>query len=338
MGKTIAGAKAVILAGGGGERFWPLSTPKRPKQFLDVFGGKSLLRQTVSRLAGVFAPEDFFVVTSRSFVTVTRRELPEVPRSNVIGEPMRRDTGAAVALGVAAASAGCDGDPVLVFLPADQMVGRPAAFRTAIRKAMAVAKREPRIVTLGISPDRAATEYGYVDPKKGRFVEKPPADKAAEYVKKGFLWNAGMFIARSSVFKKAFSDHAPGLMPVFDAAGGRGASSFRSLGALYSSLPRVSFDYAVMEKLPRVEVVAADCGWDDVGGYGAFRRHFPVDANGNVVRGDCALIDSSGNICISNSVRVSILGVDNLVVVATRDGVLVVPKSRASEIKRFFAK
>ena len=327
--------RAIILAGGSGERFWPLSTPERPKQFLKIFGGKSLIRQSVERLAGFAGSDDIFVVTSGALVAATRKELPEIPSANIVGEPMRRDTGAAVALGVARAAAGAAGDPVLAFFPADQLITRPAAFRAALRKAVTRAKAVNTIVTLGIRPDRPATGYGYVDPKSGCFFEKPSVSRARSYLKRGFLWNAGMFIARASVFRNAFETHAPELRAVFAACGG-GRISAAGLKKLYDSLPRISFDYAVMEKLPRVEVVPVDCGWDDVGGYAAFDRHFPHDDRGNVLDGECRLVDAEGSICVSRGAGISLLGVKNLVVVATRDSVLVADKSRVGDMKLLF--
>ena len=329
--------RAIVLAGGSGERFWPLSTPERPKQFLNIFGGKSLIRQSMERLSGLAGASDVFVVTSAALAAATRRELPDVPKENIVGEPMRRDTGAAVALGVAKAAANMSGDTVLAFFPADQLITRPAAFRTALRKAISRAKAADTVVTLGIKPDRPATGYGYIDPKSGRFFEKPTESKARSYLKKGFLWNAGMFIARASVFRSAFETHAPQLMAVFGACDG-GRTSQAALKKLYEALPRISFDYAVMEKLPRVEVVPADCGWDDVGGYTAFDRHFPHDDGGNVVDGPCRLLDAEGNICVSRGAAISLLGVRNLVVVATRNAVLVADKSRVGDMKKLLAR
>ena len=337
MENKTSSLRAIILAGGSGERFWPLSTSERPKQFLGIFGGKSLIRQSVERLSGLAEPGDVFVVTSAALAAATRRELPEVPPENVVGEPMRRDTGAAVAMGVAKAASRAAGDPVLAFFPADQLVTRPSAFRAALRKAVARARSADTVVTLGIHPDHPATGYGYVDPKSGRFFEKPTEARARAYLKRGFLWNAGMFIARASVFRAAFEAHAPELMPVFSAFG-RARVTQASLRALYDRLPRISFDYAVMEKLPRVEVVPADCGWDDVGGYAAFDRHFPHDGAGNVVDGECRLLDAGGNICVSRGAAISLLGVKNLVVVATRDAVLVADKSRVGDMKKLLAR
>ena len=169
-----------------------------------------------------------------------------------------------------------------------------------------------------------------MDPVRGTFVEKPDAQKAAQYLRRGFLWNAGMFIARCRVFRNAFTAHAPSLLPLLSR---RRRGSLRSA---YEQLPRISFDYAVMEKLPRVAVVKGDFGWDDVGSYGAFDRYFPHDSHRNVREGPCTVVEAEGNICVARSARISLLGVKNLVVVTTPDAVLVADKSRLSEMKRLF--
>ena len=312
MKKSMSRFKAVILAGGSGERFWPLSTPERPKQFLDVFGGGSLIRQAFTRLEGLVEPKDVFVITSSALVGATRKELPELPRSNIVGEPIRRDTGAAVALGTG-----------------DQMVLKPAVFRRTVARAVAVAERRDTVVTIGIRPTYPATGYGYVDPSRGTFVEKPSAAKARGYLKKGYLWNAGMFIARRDVFLSSFAAHAPALLPLATMTRATPAR----IKAVYEPLPRISFDYAVMEKLPRVAVVNGDFGWDDVGSYGAFDRYFPHDSHGNVREGPCTVVEANGNICVARSARISLLGVSNLVVVTTPHSVLVADKSRLGEMK-----
>jgi mannose-1-phosphate guanylyltransferase len=363
--------KAVILAGGSGERFWPLSTPERPKQFLRVFGGESLIRQALARLDGLVSPEDAFVVTTKSLVAATRKELPEVPKGNIVGEPMRRDTGAAVALGVGLAI-GSDrvglgsssfskplkahkptisdanltlndpnstlSDPVVGFFSSDQMVAKPKEFRKAVKKAVAIARRKDAIVTIGIKPDYPATCFGYISPKTRTFVEKPDAEKAKKYVKAGYLWNAGMFIARASVFRGAFAAHAPELECLAKTGSGAKPLAPAILPRIYAALPKISFDYAVMEKAKNVEVVPGDFGWDDVGSFAAFDRYFPHDARGNVREGPCNVIEADGNICVARSARISLLGVKNLVVVTTPDAVLVADKSRLTDMKRLFAK
>ena len=336
--------KAIILAGGSGERFWPLSTPEKPKQFLRVFGGESLIRQSVSRLKGLVKPKDVFVITSKQLVAATRKELPEIPKQNVIGEPMRRDTGAAIALGVGIASVSVrkrqtvndskgPNDPILGFFSSDQMVMNPEMFRKVVSAAIAKAKRTDSIVTIGIKPEYPATGFGYVNPKTGKFVEKPNERKAKEYLRKGYLWNAGMFIGRAETFRAAFAAHAPELMPLVSVSG---AAGVRALPKTYEPLPKISFDYAVMEKLKNVEVVRGDFGWDDVGSYGAFDKYFPHDSRGNVREGPCTVVEADGNICVARSARISLLGVKNLVVVTTPDAVLVADKSRITEMKRLF--
>ena len=286
-GKSSMSFKAVILAGGSGERFWPLSTPERPKQFLRVFGGASLIRQAVSRLDGLVSPEDAFVVTTKSLVAATRKELPEVPKGNIVGEPMRRDTGAAVALGVGLAAGVAD--PVVGLFSSDQMVANPKAFRKVVLKAVALARRKPVIVTLGIKPDYPATCFGYISPKTRAFVEKPDAEKAKKYVKAGYLWNAGMFIARASVFRGAFAAHAPELEKLANIGASAKSIASAGLARLYSALPKISFDYAVMEKAKNVEVVPGDFGWDDVGSCAAFDKYVPHDARGNGREGPCTV-------------------------------------------------
>lgn len=313
--------KAVILAGGSGARFWPLSTPERPKQFLDIFGSESLIRQAVSRLTGFVEPENIFVVTSKALASMTRKELPELPRANIIGEPMRRDTAAAVALGVEAASEG-----IIGFFPADQMIGKPKAFQAALKKAIKIAEKVPRIVTLGIKPSYPATGFGYINPKSGKFVEKPNAETAAEYVKAGYLWNAGMFIASTSTFKAQFAAHAPHLL------------GLKATTKAYEPLPKISFDFAIMEHQDKVEVVPADCAWDDVGSYAAFEKHFKPDRRGNICLGATRVVDTSDSIVIGNGTPVSLLGVTGLVVVSTKNGILVMSKAEIPNLKKLFQK
>ena len=322
--------KAIILAGGSGERFWPLSTPEKPKQFLNVFGGESLIRQSVSRLKGLVKPEDVFVITSKALVAATRKELPEIPKANIVGEPMRRDTGAAVALGVGVASRTGRDDCVLGFFPSDQLAANPAAFRKVVAEAIRRAKAKDAIVTLGIKPTFPATGYGYVNPKSGQFVEKPNVAKAKAYLKKGFLWNAGMFIGRAEVFKAAFAAHAPALVSLF-------TTSVSRLKSSYEPLPRISFDFAVMEHLKNVEVVKGDFGWDDVGSYAAFDKHFARGADGNIVLGDVKAVETDGCTAVAKGARIALLGVRDLVVVTTKDAVLVVAKDKVAELKKLFA-
>lgn len=330
--------RAVILAGGSGERFWPLSTPEMPKQFLSIFGGQSLIRQSVTRLAGLVQPKDIFIITSAALVRQTRRELPEIPARNIVGEPMRRDTGAAVALGVGVAGKG--DKHVLGFFPADHLVAKPASFRAALKKAIRLSTTTTQndnpspIVTLGIKPTYPATDFGYIDPKRGVFVEKPDAAKARQFLRRGYLWNAGMFIATADTFRRAFAAYAPALSNL---SAVHQPLSANQLTKTYAALPRISFDYAVMEKYANVSVVPGDFGWDDVGSYIAFDKYFKHDANGNVLEGEGRAIDASDNIIVARQNKISVLGVKNLVVVSTPSGILVADKAHLGDMKKLFA-
>jgi mannose-1-phosphate guanylyltransferase len=220
------------------------------------------------------------------------------------------------------------------------MVAKPKEFRKVVKKAVALARRKVAIVTIGIKPDYPATCFGYISPKTRAFVEKPDAEKAKKYVKAGYLWNAGMFIARASVFRGAFAAHAPELEKLANIGVSAKSIAPAGLARLYAALPKISFDYAVMEALSReggVGVVPGDFGWDDVGGYGAFDRYYPHDANGNVADGRCAIVDGRDLICVSKGPRVAVMGVSGLVVVATKDAVLVTCKSRVGELKKLVA-
>lgn len=318
---------SVILAGGSGERFWPFSTPEKPKQFLDIFSQKSLLKETYQRLKPITKNERFFVVTTSSLVSLTRKELPDMPRANIIGEPFRRDTCAAVALGLSKSN--CKDDEIIGFFPADHVISKAASFRTALISAAKLAQKEEAIVTLGIKPHSVSDQYGYINPVNGEFIEKPSLAKAKKLIAKKCLWNAGIFIGRAGVFRAAFEKFAPSfLFPNL-----RGAK----LLSTYEALERMQFDRAIMEKLSSigaVRVIQADIGWDDVGSYAALERHFKADKNGNVVIGQAKVDSSNGVTVISRGSKVAVLGLKNVIVAVNGDKILVVDKSKTSNIKR----
>lgn len=332
--------KAIILAGGNGERFWPLSTASCPKQFLKVFGNESLIRQSVSRISPLVSAANTYVITSRQFVKKTIKELPEIPVSNIVGEPLRRDTGAAVAVGVGMVVDASD--PVIGFFPSDQLVGKPVKFRMTIKKAIKLASRNSSIVVIGIAPNRPATEFGYINPINSQFVEKPDLKTAKKYLKSGYLWNAGMFIARASVFQAVLKKFAPQLSNL-------SAKSYSSTALLsrYKKLSRISFDYAVMEPVSRefvgkvngsvpVDVVPGDFEWDDVGSLLSFDKYYSHDINGNVSDEFNNTVESTNNICVARGARISLLGVSNLVVITTPEHVLVADKAHIQNIKQLF--
>jgi len=323
---------AVVLSGGSGERFWPLSTPRRPKQFLSVFGGRSLLRQSVDRLGAAVPPERILVVTGKALAGATYRELPEIPRRNIILEPCRRDTAAAVATACTAVERLGGENAVAAILAADHLMADVKAFRRVLALAADAAAKSDDIVTMGVKPSYPSTGFGYIKVGKPcgkvfraeKFVEKPDLRTAKRYLKSGrYLWNAGMFVWKVSTLKAALKRFAPRLL-------GIGPED-------YESLPRISFDYAVMEKAENVLVTSGDFGWDDVGAWNSAGRHLPQAGCGNAALGDVSFLDCTGTVAVTDKARIAALGVKDLVIVATKDAVLVADRSRAQDMKKLLA-
>ena len=337
---------AVILAGGSGERFWPLSTSERPKQFLKLFGGKSLLRQAAERLHGITVPERVIVITSSRLAAATRRELPELPKENVVAEPCRRDTAAAIAAACGIVRRRGGEGAVGAILTADQLMKKPAVFRRMLLDAVKAASETDSIVTLGVKPDYPSTAFGYIEPAEKanvkatteirrvrRFAEKPDAATAARYIRRGFVWNAGMFVWKASTLRKAFEEHAPEFVKVVDGVAAA-RSPAASIRRLYPGITRISFDFAVMEKAKNVLVAMGDFGWDDVGSWTAVERHFPADGSSNFVIGRAVAVDSTGSVLVADGADIAVLGLSNVVVVTTGKHVLVADKSRVQELKK----
>lgn len=345
---------AVIMAGGRGERFWPLSRAARPKQFVDLFGGKPLIRHAADRLDGLVPPDRLFVVTSRDLVPATREALPDLPPEQIVGEPVGRDTAAACALAteLVARRAGSPDTPMAI-LTADQLMGDLPIFRRTLADAFRLVAERPVIATIGITPTYPATGFGYIEsgdplPFPGettfvhvaRFVEKPDAATAARYLAGGrHFWNAGMFLWTPRTFRDALRRHRPALADGFDAlAPVLGTPAFdAALERLYNGLERISVDYAVMEKADNIVMARGEFVWDDVGSLAALPGHFPADADGNVALGRTALLESARNIVVSHGGDghlVAVFGANDLVVVHTPDATLVCPRERAADLKR----
>lgn len=335
---------AFILAGGRGERFWPLSTFSRPKQFVTLFGGKSLLAHAVDRLEGLVPQERIHVITSADLLPATRAALPGLPEENLLGEPMGRDTAAAVALACGTVMAK-DPQGVVAILPADPIIGDVSAFRAALADACAVAAHEPVIATLGIAPTFPATGYGYIEcgePLEGpestplrrvrRFVEKPDLATAKAYLETGaFVWNAGMFIWRAEVMAEAFRRHAPQWVSLIEHP--------EHMATLYLTLPKLSVDYAIMEKSDNLVVARGDFGWDDVGALPALARQFPADAEGNVALAPTFALDAHGCIVAAESTEraTALLGVEDVIVVHSEKVTLVCAKNATDRLKALVA-
>ncbi len=327
------GFYAAILSGGSGERFWPLSTPEHPKQFLAVFGGKSLLRQSVDRLKGLVPPERILIVTAKSLAKATYRELPEIPKGNILLEPCRRDTAAAVATACTAVERMGGEDAVAAILTADHLMENVDAFRRVLSVAADAAAKSEDIVTMGVKPTYPATGFGYIKVgrpcgdgvcRAERFVEKPDLATAKRYVRSGkYVWNAGMFVWKVSTLKSALAAYAPQLVGITPRD--------------YEHLPKISFDYAVMEKARNVLVTSGDFGWDDVGTWTSAGRHLKQVGAGNAALGDVTLLDCEGSVAVAEGPRIVALGVKDVVVVTTKDAVLVASKDRVQDLKKLLA-
>ncbi len=341
----MADTFGVIMAGGSGTRFWPLSRASRPKQLLPLSGGDgSLLRETQRRIADLIPPERTLVVTSELLAPQTRSELPEVPPENVLAEPVGRNTAPCVGWAASVVARQVP-DAVLDVLPADHHIADQPAFRRARERAIETA-RDGEMVTVGIKPTRPETGYGYVElgeelapsvHRARRFVEKPDELRARQFLAAGrFLWNSGMFFFRADILLAAVRQHLPGLgdaLGKYDEAAAQGRE-LELVRNTYASLPDVSLDHGVMEKAGRVAVVPGDFGWSDVGSWTSAWELAARDGDDNALFGEIVAVDTHRSyVRAPDGKVVAVIGVDDLVVVDTEDALLVMPRSRAQDVR-----
>ncbi|HSE64130.1 MAG TPA: mannose-1-phosphate guanylyltransferase [Thermoanaerobaculia bacterium] len=316
--------RVVLLAGGGGTRLWPLSTPTRPKQFLPLVSEKSLLADTFERIAPI--ARDVFVATGEAHADLVRRELPGVPADRIFAEPARRNSGPAILR--AALDFERDGDPVTAAVPSDHAVTDAGAFRRALERA-GKACDSSTVVVLGVRPARPDTDFGYLevaDPEAAngrevvRFVEKPGLVEAGDLVASGrHYWNAGIFVFRPSRFLAEARRVAPDLVKGVERFREKAAAGAKEARAAWESLPAISLDYAVMEKARGVRAIELDAGWSDVGTWRSVREmRGPSDASGNLIVSDRPVLAP---------------GVRNTAIVVGEEGVLVLPFDREGDLR-----
>jgi len=344
---------ALILAGGSGERFWPLSRRNCPKQLLRLVSERTLLEETIARLEGFVPSERILILTNVEQEKAVRDLLKSFPKQNIIAEPAKRDTAAAVALGAGWVAARDHSATMLAF-PADHVIADRAAFQETMKTAAAAAEETGALVTIGIKPTWACPGFGYIEQGETvrlrgdgkiavhrvvRFREKPNVDLAESFLRKGnFRWNAGMFVWSVPTVLSEFNRHAPELADFISQV--RSPKDLEKiLHEHFAKLPRISFDYAIMEKADRVLVVEASFDWDDVGSWQAVARYFKNDEHGNAANTALIALESSDNVIFNDGeTTVALLGVHNLIVVRTSDAILICHRHQAEKIKNLVGK
>ncbi|MCC6928649.1 MAG: mannose-1-phosphate guanylyltransferase [Gemmatimonadaceae bacterium] len=328
----------VILAGGVGSRFWPLSTPTRPKQLLPLIDAQPLLRNTVDRLLPLASADRILILTNASLVEPIHALVPEIPRANLIAEPKPAGTAAALAW-AAALIAARDGDnAVMLSVHADWAIADAQGFRDALERAATVAESQEALVTVGVVPSRPDPGFGYIRQgealpgdetgarRVAQFVEKPSRDRAESMVRDGYLWNSGIFVWRVGDFLREVRAHTPEVAPALEQAHG-------DIVRFFSNVQSISVDVGVLERTDKVVVIPGSFGWDDVGTWAALARVRRLDAQGNASNGPVNVVDAHHNVVHAEAGDVVLYGVRDLVVVV-RDGLtLITTTERAADLK-----
>ena len=352
----------IIMAGGRGERFWPVSRETTPKQLITLLGGTSFLQQAVERVLPLVPLENILIITNAVQAPQVRKQLPKLPKANVIAEPCGRDTCAAVALGAAIVGQRST-KGVMAVLPADHVIPEPKKFQQVLNDAFDLAGRGQVIVTIGIKPTEPATGYGYIQTgielppphgakpyktaffKAEKFVEKPNYERAQEYVSSGqYRWNAGMFIWSFVTVTEGLQKHQPEMHEAcqrwFQVAGTPKLD--KVLAAEYPLIKKISIDYALLEHAQNVVVADGSFAWDDLGSWNALARHLKPDAEGNCAVGDFLHVDGARNIIFDARTKhrtpIAVVGLRDSILVLTDDATLLAHKSQSQRIKELVTK
>ena len=342
---------AVIMAGGRGERFWPLSTRSLPKPFIPLLGTTSLLQDTVARIQPLVPHERILISIGAEHFDIARQQLPELPEENFLVEPVGRDTSACIGF-CALHLEKRDEDAVMLALPADHYIADGAAYRETIQKGVDSLEGASGVV-FGITPTRPETGYGYILAEKHaagiaggaalpvtRFVEKPDSATAEQYLADGnYYWNSGMFLWRNQtlldLFEKFMPETCAGLARLRPFIGK--VSAREEIATIFSSLPRISIDFGIMEKTEGLRLVPAEFGWDDIGSWASLGRALTPDAKGNIIQGSAAALDTRNCVIYAQSDMIATYGVSDLIVVQAYGKVLICSRDKAADLKKLVA-
>jgi mannose-1-phosphate guanylyltransferase len=339
----------LIMAGGKGTRFWPRSRAALPKQLLDIFSDKTMIQETVERITGLVPAGRIIIVAGREHADEIYRQLPEIPRENILIEPVGRNTAPCICLAALWVEKKEPGATMAV-LPADHYIGIPQAFCRCLESAVEAAGQLDALITIGIAPRSPETGYGYIQCGKEtgtykgqvayrvqQFHEKPGLEKAREFLAQGsFLWNSGMFIWKAATILEEIKTCLPEMYGTLEAVVPHlgTAQAQKAIDAAYQNIQGISIDYGVMEKSRRVAILKGDFGWSDVGSWSAMYDISQKGAQGNVAHGDVIAVDARGSFIYSKKKLTAVVGLDNVVIVETDDALLVCAKDRSQDVKK----
>ncbi|MGB9976008.1 mannose-1-phosphate guanylyltransferase [Thermovenabulum sp.] len=342
----------VIMAGGGGTRFWPLSRKSKPKQFLNITGEDTMINDTIKRIMDLVPPEQIIIVTNKAQeLTLKKVLMKEIPEENILVEPFGRNTAACIAYASMIIEKR-DKDSCIGVFPSDHYIKNVYEFQKVLDAAFCIAENTDKLITMGINPTFPSTGYGYIKFDKEspikineiktayevkEFVEKPDVQKAKQYIESGdYLWNSGMFVWKTRVILNNFERFLPRiyykLKSIIDVLYSN--KGYEELEKVYKELPDISIDYGIMERALDVAVIPCDFGWSDVGSWDSLGSVIPPDENGNIIRGEHVEIETKNSIIFSNGRMVAAVGLEDMIVVETQDAILVCPKRKAQDVKK----
>ena len=337
---------ALIMAGGKGTRFWPLSTEEKPKQFLNLVGEKTMIQMTVDRILPMIPIEKIFVCTGEKYIDLVKEQLPNLPERNIIVEPEGRNTAPCIALSALVIERYYK-DSTMVVLPSDHLIRDESEFRSIIiRGAKFLEENKEGILTLGMKPDRPETGYGYINYGKdielgikevNKFVEKPNLELAENYLREGtYLWNGGMFLWKTGHILNEIKKYVPSIYEALHNLASVNEEEIQVyINNNYSKTDSISIDYAVLEKSEKIFVIPSEIGWDDIGTWKSIERYREKDIKNNIINDNTQVIESTYNMVVNNTKKIVMIGVDNTMAIETDDTIFIVNKEYMDNLRDY---